>query len=98
MRATAQLGISRPWQPALAIPPLAAAIAAIRPSVDHLTPQHAMLMQCCLLSKCYNAALPTLESPIFEAWPVALVPVFQLGGGINLSPALSGDNFRVLIT
>jgi len=55
--------------PASAIAPLAAAIAAARPSPDHLTPQHAMLFQCCLLAKCFNAALPVLLQPVYEVDP-----------------------------
>jgi hypothetical protein len=35
----------------VAIQPLTAAIAAVRPTVEHLTPQHGMLFQCCLLSR-----------------------------------------------
>lgn len=58
-------------QPTTAIKPLAAAVIAARPAPDHLTPQHAMLFQCCLLSKCFNAALPILNQRVFEVVPTA---------------------------
>ena len=58
-------------KPASAIKGLAAAVVAAQPTPDHLTPQHAMLFQCCLLAKCHNAALPILERAVFEVVPTA---------------------------
>lgn len=52
-----------------AIKPLRGAIAKLKPSPDSLTSVHADLVQVCLLSKCYNAALPILEEEILDVNP-----------------------------
>ena len=56
-------------KPAAAVSALTAAVAAAQLTPDHLTPQHAMLFQCCLMSKCFNAALPVLTRQVFEVVP-----------------------------
>ena len=44
-----------------AIVPLRRAISLGAPSDEHLTPMHPLLVLCAVLSKCYSAALPTLD-------------------------------------
>ncbi|GBG42279.1 hypothetical protein CBR_g75710, partial [Chara braunii] len=62
--------------PIKAILPLQTAIRKIQPTPEHFTPQHADFTLVCLLSKCYNAALPILDTDIFEVDPkkTALTP------------------------
>mmetsp|Transcript_735 Transcript_735/g.2668 ORF Transcript_735/g.2668 Transcript_735/m.2668 type:complete len:423 (-) Transcript_735:1261-2529(-) len=55
--------------PKRAILPLRAAARALAPAPGHVTPVHADLLQVCLLSKCYSAALPTLEAGVVEVDP-----------------------------
>eukprot|EP01115_Flamella_aegyptia_P011108 TRINITY_DN50800_c0_g1_i2.p1 TRINITY_DN50800_c0_g1~~TRINITY_DN50800_c0_g1_i2.p1 ORF type:complete len:207 (+),score=72.26 TRINITY_DN50800_c0_g1_i2:40-660(+) len=49
-----------------AIKPLRLAVVKLRPNSDTLTPVHSDLIQCCLISKNYAAALQTLDEEIFE--------------------------------
>uniref|UniRef100_A0A061R588 COP9 signalosome complex subunit 3 n=1 Tax=Tetraselmis sp. GSL018 TaxID=582737 RepID=A0A061R588_9CHLO len=53
-------------QPKLAILPLRSAILKLQPTPEHLTPLHADFFQVCLLAKCYHAAVPILEQPIYN--------------------------------
>jgi len=56
-------------QPLRAVKPLKVALLKLRSGSESLTPVHADFVQCCLLSKCYNAALPILQDEIFEVNP-----------------------------
>eukprot|EP01123_Difflugia_compressa_P000565 TRINITY_DN10659_c0_g1_i1.p1 TRINITY_DN10659_c0_g1~~TRINITY_DN10659_c0_g1_i1.p1 ORF type:complete len:442 (-),score=45.67 TRINITY_DN10659_c0_g1_i1:143-1468(-) len=51
-----------------AIQPLRTAINKIGPS-EHLTPQHAMFVQCCITAKCYKTALPILDRFSYQIDP-----------------------------
>lgn len=64
----ADLAITRN-NPRAAIPTLLDAIAKTAPSPNHVSPMHAELCKCCLLSRCYNAAIPVLSEPITEVDP-----------------------------
>jgi len=55
-------------QPIRAILPLKIALIKIASS-DHITPQHAMLVQSCITAKCYKAALPILDRFVFQIDP-----------------------------
>eukprot|EP00029_Vermamoeba_vermiformis_P013039 TRINITY_DN7975_c0_g1_i1.p1 TRINITY_DN7975_c0_g1~~TRINITY_DN7975_c0_g1_i1.p1 ORF type:complete len:476 (+),score=162.47 TRINITY_DN7975_c0_g1_i1:89-1429(+) len=55
--------------PISAIKPLRYAINKIAPSREHITPQHAMLMMCVLLSKTYSAVQSVIDSEVTEVDP-----------------------------
>lgn len=55
--------------PKLAIAPLRAAIPKIAPCPGHLTPAHADLLQCAILSKCYNSVAGVLEADVCTVDP-----------------------------
>ena len=58
-------------QPARGIVPMTAALRKMRKDEQTLTPQHGFLLQLCLLAKCYSAALPFVEKPIYDVDPKA---------------------------
>jgi len=54
-------------QPFRAVYPLQLAIIKIAPpAVGHLTPQHQLMVQMCILSKSYKAAMPVLDRFVFD--------------------------------
>ncbi|PSC73531.1 COP9 signalosome complex subunit 3 [Micractinium conductrix] len=55
--------------PKRGVAPLRAAVAALCPSTDHLSPIHADFFQLCLLSKCYSAAGPVLDADVYTVDP-----------------------------
>ncbi|GIL55062.1 hypothetical protein Vafri_10707 [Volvox africanus] len=55
--------------PRRGILPLRAALRALQPNAEVLTPLHADFFQLCLLSKCFNAAVPVLTDDIFDVAP-----------------------------
>lgn len=52
-----------------ALAPLRRAVDVARPNPDHLTPQHHMVFQCALVSRCLTAAVDILERPVYEVDP-----------------------------
>jgi len=56
-------------QPLRVVKALRSAITKLRPTPGSMTPIHSDLVQACLLSKCYNAALPILEDEILDVDP-----------------------------
>lgn len=54
-----------------AIKPLRSAVTKLRPASEFLTPVHADFLQVCLLAKHYNAALPILDTEVFDVNPEA---------------------------
>lgn len=55
--------------PLKAVKPISTAVHRLRLNSESLTPIHADFLQVCLLSKCYNAALPLLEEDVLEVNP-----------------------------
>jgi len=49
-----------------AIQPLKWAILRVQPMVEHITPQHANMLMCCVISKCYKAGVNLLSQEVYE--------------------------------
>ena len=58
-----------PRSPCRGLAPLAAAVQAVAPTEQHLTPQHVDLLQLSLLAHNYTAAMPLLEHDVFDIAP-----------------------------